>query len=135
MPGDGTHQIPAKRLKKSWVQDRKIRGKWRAQKRREGLTCQTSAPAEETSNHRNDLVGAGAESDANKSSAVSLAPSPDEQSLRDLRRIAYASRPSRTQKSDSSRRGGKATAGRETGQPNMSLRMNVVLEKIKRNFS
>ncbi|KAF8559831.1 hypothetical protein OG21DRAFT_495072 [Imleria badia] len=112
----------ANRLKKSWIEDHKIRSKWKAQKRREGLTNKSSPPS------------------------PTPTPSHDKQSLRDLRRIAYSSKPLPTQKANSSRpkrapgpshdnRGGKTTVGRETGQPNMKLRMNFLLEKIKRDFS
>lgn len=139
MLDDGVNLIPAKRLKKSWVEDHKIRSKWKAQKRREGLTHQTSAPVKDTSIDRQDEVDVDSESDTSpirpdKSPIPSPASSHDKQSLRDLRRIAYASKPLRTQKPDSSPRG-NATLKRETGQPNMKLRMNVLLEKIKRDFS
>ncbi|KAH0827135.1 hypothetical protein J3R83DRAFT_4823 [Lanmaoa asiatica] len=141
--------IPAKRLKKSWIEGQKIRSKWKTQKKREGLTNQTSEPVKDTSNHRHDETNIDSASDTSPNSpdkSPSHSPPHDKQSLCDLRRIAYASIPLRTQKSDSSRpkrgpgfsrnsRGRKATVGRETGQPNMKSRMDVLLEKIKRDFS
>lgn len=144
MLDDDIDFIPAHRLKKSWVEDHKIRSKWKAQKRREGLTNQSSEPVQDNTN---DEI-ADSESDTSPGcpdKSPIPTPSHDKQSLRDLRRIAYTSKPLPTQRADSSRpkrvpthshsnRGGKATVGRETGQPNMKLRMNVLLEKIKRDF-
>lgn len=138
---DDAELVQAKRLKKSWVQDHKIRSKWRAQKKREGLTNQTSPPVGDASNHRRDEANVNSESDAspNRPDKPPTA-SHNKQSLRDLGRIAYASMPPRTQKVDPSCPnpgrshndcGGKTT----TGQPNMKLRMNVLLEKIKRDLS
>lgn len=130
---DGVDSIPAKQLKKSWVQDHKIRNKWKAQKRREGLTSQTNDDA----NDRQDNVDVGSVSKTSpkrpdKPPTPGPAPSRDKQSLRDLRKIAYTSEPMHTQEAHSSPRGGK---GRDKGQPNMKLHMNLLLEKIKRDFS
>lgn len=153
MLDDDAELILAKRLKKSWIEDHKIRTKWKAQKKRDGLTNQTSAPltVEGVSNHRHDETNADSESDTppnRPDKSPTPTPPHDKQSLRDLRRIAYASKLPHTQKADSSLpkrvprrshndRGGKATVpvGRETGQPDMKLRMNVLLERIKRDFS
>ncbi|KAG8217761.1 hypothetical protein J3R82DRAFT_5922 [Butyriboletus roseoflavus] len=141
---DEADLISAKRLKKSWVEDHKIRSKWKAQKKKEGLTDRI---VEGASNHRHDESKIDSESDRSQNRpGKSPTPPHDKQSLRDLRRIAHSSKPLRTQKVDSSHpkraprhsdndRGEKATVGRETGQPNMKLRMNVLLEKIKRDFS
>jgi len=123
------HFLPktrAKRLKKSWVQDHKIRSKWKAQKRRDGLTNQTSDGACQ------DDVDAGPELETTPDKPPTPSPvsSPDKRSLRNLRKIAYTSKPLHTPKTLSSPHGG----GRETGQPNMKLHMNLLLEKIKRNF-
>jgi len=129
--------IPAHRLKKSWVEDHKIRSKWKAQMRREGLTQRPSKPVEGASNHAHDGTNADSESGAllnhPDKSPVST-PCHDRQSLRHLRRVAYAPKPLPNPKVGHSHndRGGKATVGR---QPNMKLRMNVLLEKIKRDSS
>lgn len=132
---DGADLIPAKRLKKSWVENHKIRSKWKAQKKREGLTNQSG-----TSSHLQDQADTDSGSNTSpsrpdKPPVSSPAPSHDKQSLRDLRRLAYASKPLHTQKAVSPHRSGNAPVGRETGQPNMKLRMDVLLEKIKRDFS
>lgn len=149
MLDDVVDPISAHRLKKSWIEDHKIRSKWKAQKRREGLTNQSNEPARDASNDAHDKTNADSESDTSPNRPDKSPPhtsSHDKQSLRDLRRIAYTPKPLPTQKADLSRperapghshsnHGGKATVGRETGQPNMKLRMNVLLEKIKRDLS
>ncbi|KAG9318726.1 hypothetical protein JVU11DRAFT_825 [Chiua virens] len=144
------HFLPktrAKQLKKSWVEDRKIRSKWKAQKKREGLSGQPRRPVDDASEHIRDDANANSEPEASSTPRdKSITPTPvphhDRQSLRDLRRIAYTANPPRTQKSDSSHskrdhhidRSGKPLK-HENGQPNMKLRMNVLLERIKRDFS
>lgn len=141
---DAADSIPAQRLKKSWIEDRKIRSRWKAQKKREGLTNQM---VKDTSHHRRDESKIDSESDSSQNRPEkSPTPPHDKQSLRNLRKIAYSSKPLRTQKAESSHpkrapghshndRGGEAILGRETGQPYMKLRMNALLEKIKRDFS
>lgn len=108
-----------------------------AQKRREGLTQRPSKPVGGASNHAHGETNADSESGTllnrpDKSPVPT--PSHDRQSLRDLRRIAYTPKPLPNPKVGHSHnnRGGKATVGR---QPNMKLRMNVLLEKIKRDSS
>ncbi|KAF8418622.1 hypothetical protein L210DRAFT_3578958 [Boletus edulis BED1] len=101
-------------------------------------------PVEDIPNHPQIETNAGSESHVSPNRRdKSPAPSHDKQSLRDLRRIAYASEPLSTQKADPSRpkrapghtHNNNRSGKRETGQPNMKLRMNVLLEKIKRDLS
>ena len=141
--------VQAHRLKKSWIEDHKIRSKWKTQKRKEGLTNQTSAPVKDISHHAHDEIVVDSKPDTSPKRPDN-SPTPtsslDKSSLRDLRKLAYASKPSLSQKPHPSRPrrtsgrsqnnwDGKDTTQHETGQPNMKLRMNVLLEKIKRDFS
>ncbi|GJE86908.1 hypothetical protein PsYK624_029910 [Phanerochaete sordida] len=209
----------AKKLKRSWVEVQKIKSKWKAQKRKEGLTTarpvvnleledehtgggsdrgqdEESAPEsgrEEDegtdSGSDGEDVGAGdeeseEESDrsehiervytgekkrgkgkgtqtatvpagrggehANKRRRKDTAGDDDaakKPTLRELQTLAYSKSSLHTYKSGSSQRQsetrgrvrgrgrGSQRGGRGRGQPDMRLRMNVMLEKIKRDYA
>ncbi|KIJ69225.1 hypothetical protein HYDPIDRAFT_80937 [Hydnomerulius pinastri MD-312] len=168
----------AKKLKQSWIENKKIKNKWKAQKIREGLTKKPSSVAEENpgqEEEENDSESDGSEAhsradDVDLDAPISNrkttgrqkgrpaeAPSNAEKpSLRDMKRQAYSPSSLHSQKVDPllRRRGGPpsrganshrgrggrgggdfSNRGREKGQPNMKLRMNAMLEKIKRDFS
>ncbi|KAF5386620.1 hypothetical protein D9615_001892 [Tricholomella constricta] len=177
----------AKKLKQSWVENKKIKSKWKAQRRKEGLS---TTPIVETSrsgdgDEESDAGHSGSESgeqeEIDQSSELEEKPTPkkstlhpsrahihpelsskdshkrrkvDEDqpapapppSLRELSRQAYSRSSLHTFKADQGRRGGARGGGRERGglrgrggqrgetgrgQPNMKLRMDAMLEKIK----
>ncbi|KXN82581.1 hypothetical protein AN958_02432 [Leucoagaricus sp. SymC.cos] len=108
----------AKKLKKAWVETAKIKSKWRAQKRREGIeSLRVGIPPQEREDPRRDVDSADNKSekrhlarDKNNTDTKNAAGNVDDKpSLRALFQKA--------------------------GQPNMRLRMNAMLEKIKRDFS
>ncbi|KAF9452272.1 hypothetical protein P691DRAFT_795236 [Macrolepiota fuliginosa MF-IS2] len=196
----------AKKLKQEWVEKAKIKSKWKAQKRREGIApLHPGVTPREEQNGDNGSEGFGhsgsdsesqAQSDSlsdNESSnaandSVSVPPprtpkplppkkrklhdsdlpstlhnknnsantgkdggdDGDELSLRDLFQKAYSRSSLHTYKSDPLKRrrndqtqgrgfsrGGRggAASARGRGQPNMKLRMNAMLEKIKRDHA
>ncbi|KAF5358438.1 hypothetical protein D9756_001920 [Leucocoprinus leucothites] len=223
----------AKKLKKAWVEKAKIKSKWKAQKRREGIASSSrlaTLPGDDNEPHDSD-VGSADEDDrgsdhsdsestannamatladdsqaesasesaesqtqvpSNSTDAAHLPPSPpprqprppppkkkynqnnnkkrplphdknnntairggtstneeqDKPSLRDLFREAYSKESLHSYKSDPLKkgrgdqrvrgrggRGGSGASARGRGQPNMKLRMNAMLEKIKRDYS
>lgn len=153
----------AKKLKKTWVNTKKIKSKWKAEKRREGLATGSNLVERisEEGELSDDLTGDEADgrnegadllptrTDRKDSSREEGPQAEKERSLRDMTREAYSQSSLHTYKSDplSRRRrreegvrGGRgyrgtgAPAGRGRGQPNMKLRMEVMLEKIKRDL-
>ncbi|EIN07431.1 hypothetical protein PUNSTDRAFT_121543 [Punctularia strigosozonata HHB-11173 SS5] len=181
----------AKKLKKEWIEKQKIKSKWRAQKRKEGLA--TSLPCiarpeggeavEEDSgdepkiNQGKTVIGdhasepdpeeepgAGSESEDDQSENDE-APSPatsaarrsgdkaggpegdtkETPSLRELSKQAYSRSSLHSYKSDPLHRHGRgggrgggaerSDRGGRKGQPDMRLRMNAMLEKIKRDHT
>ncbi|KAG5639521.1 hypothetical protein H0H81_000666 [Sphagnurus paluster] len=178
------------KLKQTWVENKKIKSKWKAQKRKEGLLS-TAHIVEGKGSDNEEKPESGSESEQEEvekeqSSEPEEKPAPaptpkkstlhpsrahihpelapknsrrrrkiDEEiaaadpplSLRDLTRQAYSKSTLHTFKADSSHRGGARGRGRgrgrggrggqgETGrgQPNMKLRMDAMLEKIKQTM-
>ncbi|KAF7295047.1 hypothetical protein MIND_01042900 [Mycena indigotica] len=129
----------AKKLKQTWVQNAKLKQKWRTEKRRIGK--ETEPEIEE-----DDMKQAV---EVRRNAAPSPTPPPtkktylppktpvqqqERSSLRDRARDAYSRSSLHTYKSDPS---GKRQRGGNTGrgQPDMKKRMSVLLETIKRDFS
>lgn len=178
----------AKKLKKAWVEKTKIKSKWKAQKKKEGLATSSKLDLpvynkEDDENSRSDSSEVQPATLPTETSGEHPRPYPhpsrphihpvkhsktripeapptkkqkiskeDSQhvelpSLRELKREAYSQSALHTFKSgplkkrDQSRRGGshrgrgKGFMERGSGQPNMKLRMNVMLEKIKQSFT
>jgi len=148
----------AKKLKQTWVQNQKIKSKWKAEKRKAGLAV--PRPVEEEEDAAVDGIEPEAEVEREPSiRAPTPTPTPplpkkrarerrkepdppkaessQAPSLRDRAREAYSQASLHTYRSDpfsKRQRGGKAgTKGR--GQPNMKMRMGVLLETIKRDFT
>ncbi|KAF5391411.1 hypothetical protein D9757_001952 [Collybiopsis confluens] len=137
-------RYPAQRansLKKTWVQNAKIKSQWKAEKRKLGIHSRPQ-PQPRLGN---------SEEEADKLIDEDLAPGPSKPStsdapdLRELARKAYSRDSLHSFKSDPlNRRAGGSSNGkgrgerggfRGRGQPNMKLRMGVMLEKIKRDFT
>ncbi|KIM87019.1 hypothetical protein PILCRDRAFT_95910 [Piloderma croceum F 1598] len=144
----------AKKLKKNWVDIKKIKSKWRTEKRKGGLVKEGS------SEHPNEVDGTHDEgrvltppkqSPARAHTRMEqISKKQKEDPVRDMTREAYSRASLHTYKSDplhrnrgrgGSSRGDKATystaggRGQGRGQPNMKLRMGAMLEKIKRDYS
>jgi hypothetical protein len=145
----------AKQLKNSWVQAQKIKSKWKAQKRKEGFATGSNraapAPSAETPNEDQSQHDSSDEdtSESEQHSKRAVDESAAKPSLRELAKKAYALSSLHNHRSDPlhKRKGetftvnrggpqGRGGSGRGTGrgQPNMKLRMNAMLEKIKQDF-
>jgi hypothetical protein len=127
--------VQAKQLKSLWVQTQKIKSKWKAEKRREGLSSQRREPNEKGPRQK---LRVDPEPFVEQERPVGDTPRP---SLRELTKTAYASSSLHNHKSDPlhKRRGESSIQqggiDRSRGQPNMKLRMNALLEKIKQDFA
>lgn len=177
-------------MKKEWVERQKLRSKWKAQKRKEGLGSASAVTpdrlrldVEEAEKDADNVPNA---SDGESSGSSESEPTPKKQrsdvdkygkqpagekrqpasslrtkvnaeekadskdlktSVREFTRKAYSREMLHTHKSDSLHRRKETgprknavaeKAGRERGgrgQPNMKLRMEVMLERIKRDFT
>jgi len=176
--------MQAKKLKQTWVQNTKIKSKWKAEKRKRGSethgdlsSLAGEGPAEDADRNEVSVGGAAVEEIADaevipprKPTKHYSPPSPNEPnrdkpipkdieptgqttpSLRELTRAAYSPSSLHTYRSDPlHRRGGRGGRGQASsrgrgrgkhdqgefrrGQPNMKLRMGVMLEKIKQDFT
>ncbi|KAI0273548.1 hypothetical protein BC834DRAFT_966060 [Gloeopeniophorella convolvens] len=161
-------QERAKKLKEAWVAKQKIKSKWKAQKRKEGIVTQRDPQPDVA---ENDDEGTDAAEESPEEEPKPAAPprreqpqdeqaaptTSDKPSLRELQRQAYSraslhhfkAQPLRHSKKHGADRGAEAVGqaqrgagrgaacgrGRGGGQPNMSLRMSAMLEKIKRDYS
>lgn len=177
----------AKRLKQNWVQKTKIKSKWKATKRQEGLTTQsqTATQLNEEEEGRTDSGDEGQLEEQNEGQQTVFTNSkepqrkkefeptdkPNTSSLREMSKVAYLPSTLHTYKAHHLNRkpvppgtkrgrmqgehrgsgrgeplavgtgrgaGGEhvgMASGRGRGQPNMKLRMGVLLEKIKRDFT
>jgi hypothetical protein len=175
-------------LKAQWVEKAKIKSKWKAQKRKEGL-LKPRPTLENDHSGLGDALEAGpierldtaSETSGNEDEHTASEPGPDPElippkpqnirrknasspaktyknqtggfndrpsktepservpSLRDRAREAYSAATLHTYKSTSFQKGGRGRGAgaraRGGGQPNMKLRMGVMLEKIKANYS
>ncbi|KIK94297.1 hypothetical protein PAXRUDRAFT_143177 [Paxillus rubicundulus Ve08.2h10] len=144
----------AKKLKKSWIENKRVKSQWKAQKRREGLMKQPISPGEGSPDQESEETKSGLASGTSIQSHLGDAlitsgrtPAAQqkehgEKSIREPKRPTSLhthtlgfSRGRNAHRTHG--RGGRnlPDRGREKGQPNMTLRMNVMLEKIKRDFS
>ncbi|KAJ7489844.1 hypothetical protein B0H11DRAFT_1719653 [Mycena galericulata] len=140
----------AKKLKQAWVQNTKLKSKWKAEKRKSGLGVPRTKGDE--ASDEDDKPDRKAEIPAQVGDPTPIPPTknharrtqsdPGEAessgpTLRDRAREAYSQASLHTYRSDpfgKRQRGGKSgTTGR--GQPNMKKRMDVLLETIKRDFT
>ncbi|KIM24003.1 hypothetical protein M408DRAFT_247692 [Serendipita vermifera MAFF 305830] len=150
----------AAKAKQAWVNKVKVRSKW-AKEKRKGVAVadkqwqatnedeegreQTATPVSGPSRKRKRSLDAedGRQLRVNKHPANSPSTQADDRErrerVRELSRKAYAPESLHTFKSNTSHRqrgrdGARPTApGTKGGQPNMKLRMNALLEKIKLN--
>ena len=117
----------AKKLKKDWVEKAKIKSKWKLQKKREDI--QTRVLPEETE------VPPEPPKRTTTKTITPTTPKPTEEpkpNLRELTRQAYSTESLHTFKADPLKQHkGRITGEKGRGQPNMKLRMNAMLEKIK----
>lgn len=150
----------AKQLKKNWVENVKIKSKWKAEKRKDGIT--TDVRGEEPTDSERDEEEEKSESPPSEAPQIhksrpNLKSSKEQEavteppavSLRELTREAYSRSSLHTFKADPLKRrrgapdrGRGGTRGRGSdqrrggqGQPNMKLRMNAMLEKIKQDYA
>ncbi|KAH7889463.1 hypothetical protein F5I97DRAFT_1948012 [Phlebopus sp. FC_14] len=140
----------AKKLKKTWIENKKIKRRWKVQKEREGLVGQHELPGKGASELEEGEITSNAFrcSDAAHGSRdieTTSKPSHDdrlpagshsnEKSIRQVKRQAYSSNSPHNRKLDASQKTRSGRGGPGKGQPDMKLRMNDILEKIKRDFS
>ncbi|KAJ7582860.1 hypothetical protein C8J56DRAFT_791668 [Mycena floridula] len=149
----------ARQLKQTWVQNAKIKSKWRAEKAKLGLNKPDSEQEirddvseqswngiveedeEEKETPNEPFVSHPTRQNATATTSTSTVISPPARSLRDLNREAYAATSLHTFKADPLGRArgrgrgrGRGQGERGRGQPNMKLRMGALLEKIKQDF-
>ncbi|KIK59824.1 hypothetical protein GYMLUDRAFT_74278 [Collybiopsis luxurians FD-317 M1] len=133
----------AKSLKKAWVQNAKIKSKWKAEKLKMGVRASAEKQdVPDTDVKQHPPASTSLNPATSKPSTSTVAASPD---LRELARKAYSRESLHNYKSDplNRRKGANSNGGdrrgrggsRGRGQPNMKLRMDVMLEKIKRDFT
>ncbi|KAI0362176.1 hypothetical protein OH77DRAFT_1441466 [Trametes cingulata] len=149
----------AKKLKRSWVEVQKIKSKWKAQKRKEGLAASrpqlehmVDAREGEADDESDESQGEEGTSHSSNAESESVPPekAQEKPSLRELQKMAYSKASLHNHKSHPlNRHKGPATSrgrgggtrgsprgrGRGRGQPDMGLRMKAMLEKIKQDFT
>ena len=165
----------AKKFKKAWVEKTKIKSKWKAQKKKEGLASiskleipvygeqdqddglraneteadtvlSTSRASASSRSHihpsRSHLHPENASKSKPDSRAAKKQKTKDEQepessNIRDLMKEAYSKSSLHTFKADPLKKRvgpGRVQGERGKGQPNMKLRMNAMLAKIKQDY-
>ncbi|KAI6150182.1 hypothetical protein EDD17DRAFT_1491840 [Pisolithus thermaeus] len=147
----------AKKLKRLWVDSKKLKSQWKAQKKREGIWSKSSSQPDnyggETAIQSCPVGLSDPLVDSDRKVTDDILPvgehsteasTTNKVSLRELKRQAYSPSTLHNHKSDPRKRRGADTSSphsasknpsRHTkGQPNMKLRMNAVLEKIKRDL-
>ena len=122
------------------MDSKKLKSQWKAQKKKQGLLEQPSVHREDPSEDTPDDVHVSTEVE----DTAPVHADPPTTSLRDLTRQAYSpstlhthkSHPLRKQHGTTSRVHFKDNPASHPpkGQPNMKLRMNAMLEKIKRDL-
>nr|GAT44025.1 predicted protein [Mycena chlorophos] len=130
----------AKKLKQAWIQNAKIKQKWRAEKRKigageeEGEAGDKGEQQRPVREHKPKPPPPERRKHHRASPPTPQLQQPQEPSLRDRAREAYSRLSLHTYKSDPS---GRKNRGGQTGrgQPDMKKRMNVLLETIKRDYS
>jgi len=120
------------------VHVQKIKSKWRAEKRREGQS--STSQREETDEKEQPEPDASRNEETPESESSGKQDNPvgcsEHPSLRELTKKAYASSSLHNYKSDPlHRRRAGGRGPRRGGQPNMKLRMNAMLEKIKQDLT
>ncbi|KAJ7219144.1 hypothetical protein GGX14DRAFT_590271, partial [Mycena pura] len=143
----------ARKLKQGWVQNAKLKSKWKAEKRR--LAATQAVPVEESEGAHGDDIEVEGNQLETTTERPPTPPHPPKKrprhsqpnsveaessnapTLRDRARDAYSRASLHTYKSDplgKRQRGGKPGAtGR--GQPDMKKRMNVLIEQIKERIA
>jgi len=166
----------AKKFKKAWVEKTKIKSKWKAQKKKEGLASisKLEIPVYDEQDQDDGLRANETEADtvlstsrASASSRSHIHPSrshlhpenaskskpdprpakkqrtlkdeqePESSNVRDLMKEAYSKSSLHTFKADPLKKRvgpGRVQGERGKGQPNMKLRMNAMLAKIKQDY-
>ena len=135
---------PAKKLKSAWIQTRKIKSKWNAEKRRQGI--QMESPELETTVFNRSHIPAGKNPDhrpqpidLDTGSAVSP-PKSEERPVgaSNSRTIREPVRTAKTGPATGSSQQKDRRPGRPSGypgkRPSMRNRMNALLEKIQREI-
>ena len=135
----------AKQQKKAWIETVKIKNRCKIQKRREAVLSSHSRLGGNDGDSETTQDTHGKKTKTNHAEGnATIANKEKQQSLRDLFRKAYSKESLHTYKSDplKKRKGGRqqgtgrrGNAAPSRGQPNMKLRMNAMLEKIKQDYS
>jgi hypothetical protein len=135
--------LKAKILKRNWVEAKKVKKRWRKQnlggRKRDDEERNTVKVVDEVEKITDSV---------RKEEHLQAVPSTQEQApshLRELAREAYSRSSLHSHKSDPLHRtkatvrraseSNRGNGGQRRGQPNMRLRMNFMLEKIKRDLS
>ncbi|KJA27495.1 hypothetical protein HYPSUDRAFT_179588 [Hypholoma sublateritium FD-334 SS-4] len=150
------HHLPINRavtLKKAWVEKTKIKSRWKAQKRKDGIvaaaTLDTPVYGSDDrgkSPRNDDNIVYGKSSNLSGSDSEEAGVAAEPLSLRELTKQAYSRDTLHTYKADPLKKHRKSGNGRNParaggaaatnhGQPNMKLRMNAMLAKIKQDFA
>ena len=154
---------PAKKLKRTWVENAKIKSKWKAQQRKRGSPA--VQPSEKDDSTKDEETSGSDEEESQDGEKELSRPTEishthltrrnlptfhsnkdknfptDSPSLRDLNKEAYSQSSLHRFKSNPLKRGrgssvqGRGGGSRGRGQPNMKLRMGAMLEKIKRDLA
>ena len=138
---------PAKKLKSAWIQTRKIKSKWNAEKRRQGIQMESSsAPELETTGSNVSHIPVGQKPDhqpqlidVGTGSGVSL-PKSGEHPVKasNSRTMKESVRTAKTGLATGSSQQKDRRSGRPSGyqgkKPSMRNRMNALLEKIQRDI-
>ncbi|KAI6045652.1 hypothetical protein EDC04DRAFT_2634196 [Pisolithus marmoratus] len=115
----------AKKLKRSWIDSKKLKSQWKAQKKREGIWSRSSSQPDDRGG---EITEQASPNDVSDLPLDSDRKATEETSTTNKVRKRWgtnAALPHGTSK-DPSRQA--------KGQPNMKLRMNAMLEKIKRDL-
>lgn len=140
---------PAKKLKSAWIQTRKIKSKWNAERRRQGVHIDPPSTApepgvtvsnvsgiliEQTLDHQPHLIGPDTRSDE-PSSESKERPAQVSNSLAIREPVCTArTGPAGRSSQQKDRRSGRSS-GHQGKRPSMRNRMNALLEKIQREVN
>jgi hypothetical protein len=133
---------PAKKLKSAWIQTRKIKSKWNAEKRRQGIQIESSSAAPELGTTASNVsrIPAGQNPDHQSqpvevdtgSGASGERPVSNSQTIREPVHTAKTSLA--TGSSQQKDRRSRRPSGYQGKKPSMRNRMNALLEKIQREI-
>ncbi|KAJ7063170.1 hypothetical protein C8F01DRAFT_985587 [Mycena amicta] len=121
----------AKKLKQTWVQNAKLKRKWRKMRAGDTVTVQEEEEEQTAVDVEQREEPKSAPPKPHTAAEPPLAMVYQQSSLRDRAREAYSRSSLHTYKSGKKQPGGKT--GR--GQPDMKKRMNILLETIKRDHT